>query len=395
MEEMVSSRWTQGVIACAVLSGLLMAPAPGSAQIPGTFTKFDVPGAGTEAGEGTSPHGINDRGEITGEFKDASSVVHGFIRHQDGTFSSFDAPRASTAAGLGTLPRQINNSGEVAGFYNAGPKGVRHGFVRHPDGSFTVIDPPGSIGTVVQSLNERGQVTGNYVAGGAAHGFIWNKDGTYTSFDPEESINTAPMNINASGDIVGYFEDVTGTLHGFLRYADGKFSMFNTPGANATNGLGTYPMAISDDGEIVGYYNAGPNKAIHGFVRHADGTFTRFDPPGSITDQAIHTDEDGYVVRPATAPVSINAGGEIAGYFGDAKGVLHGFVRHTNGAFATFEAPGASRSGDLGTFPMSINRTGEITGYYQSDPDTVLHGFVVKPPRGGNSSGAQRQKKFP
>jgi hypothetical protein len=93
--------------------------------------------------------------------------------------------------------------------------------------------------------------------------------------------------------------------------------------------------------------------------------------------------------------VSINPAGEIAGYFGDTKGVLHGFVRHANGTFATFEAPGASRSGDLGTFPMSISRAGEITGYFQSDPDTVLHGFVVKPSRGGNISGAQRQKKSP
>jgi hypothetical protein len=392
---MGSCRCKQGLIACAVLYGLLSGPVCVAAQIPGTLTKFDVPGAGTDAGEGTSPHGINDSGEITGEYKDASSVVRGFIRHRDGTFTKFDAPGASTAAGLGTSPRRINNAGEVAGFYNAGPKGVRHGFVRHADGTITTIDPPGSIGTVVQSINDRGQATGNYVAGGAAHGFIWNKDGTYTSFDPPESVNTAPMSINAHGEVAGYFEDVTGTLHGFLRYDDGTFLTFNTPGANVTNGLGTYPMAISDGGETVGYYNAGPNKAIHGFIRHAGGTFTRFDPPGSITDQAIHTDEDGYVVRPATAPVSINPAGEIAGYFGDTKGVLHGFVRHANGTFATFEVPGASRSGDLGTFPMSINRAGEITGYFQSDPDTVLHGFVVKPSRGGNSSGAQREKKSP
>lgn len=387
-----NSCWKTILAGCAILLGLALPPAGAAAQVPGTLIKFDVPWAGTDAGQGTSPHSVNDSGEITGEYKDGSSVVHGFIRRASGAFTRFDAPGASRNAGLGTSPRKINNSGEVAGFFTSGAKGVRHGFVRHPNGTFTTIDPPGSIGTVVQSMNDRGQVTGNYVAGGMAHGFIWSKQSSYIAFDPPESLNTAPTGINSRGDVVGYFQGDTGTLHGFLRYSNGRFVTFDVPGAKHANGLGTYPMAIGDDGLIIGYFNTGPNKAVHGFLRRPDGTFKEFDPPGSITDDAIHTDQDGYIVRPATAPISINTSGEIAGYFGDDRGVLHGFLRRADGRFETFVAPGASRNGDLGTFPVSINRDGEITGYFQSDPDTVLHGFVVKSYRGGKRSGAQKQK---
>mgnify|MGYP001799381411 CR=1 FL=1 len=85
---------------------------------------------------------------------------------------------------------------------------------------------------------------------------------------------------------------------------------------------------------------------------------------------------------PATAPLSINESGEIAGYFGDIAGVVHGFVRHADGTFTIFEAPGAAKTGNLGTFSDSINSTGDIAGYFYTGPNAVLHGFLLKRPGG-------------
>jgi hypothetical protein len=43
--------------------------------------------------------------------------------------------------------------------------------VLHKD-SFTTIDAPGSTATNVTGINARGDIVGNYVAGGVTHGFI-------------------------------------------------------------------------------------------------------------------------------------------------------------------------------------------------------------------------------
>ena len=53
---------------------------------------------------------------------------------------------------------------------------------------------------------------------------------------------------------------------------------------------------------------------------------TTFDPPGSVT----------------TIPTSINGAGEIAGYYFLTDNNYHGFLRTRNGAFQTFNFPGAT-----------------------------------------------------
>ncbi len=93
----------------------------------GTFTVFDPPGAVSSFAEG-----INDSGEIVGEYRDAALVRHGYLRAADGTFTSFDDPNAAQMSlsdqFIGTSPRRINASGAVVGTYSDA-NGVRHAFV--------------------------------------------------------------------------------------------------------------------------------------------------------------------------------------------------------------------------------------------------------------------------
>ena len=77
-----------------------------------TFSSIDVPGAFA-----TAAHGINDRGQIVGEYVTITGGAnHDFVL-DDGTFTTFDVP--------GT-PTGINNRGEIVG----GTGG--HGFVMSP-----------------------------------------------------------------------------------------------------------------------------------------------------------------------------------------------------------------------------------------------------------------------
>ena len=83
------------------------------------YSLFTVPGA--TGSVGTSASGINDLGQVCGQYMDSQGVRHGFLKH-GAVITSFDVPGAD-----GTAFYTINNEGEVAGPYHAA--GVFHGFI--------------------------------------------------------------------------------------------------------------------------------------------------------------------------------------------------------------------------------------------------------------------------
>src|SRR5437016_4516845 len=99
----------------ALLCGLLLSIcAPALAQ---SIVTFDAPDAGTGEERGTFPRSINLRGEVTGFYRDANDLIHGFVRNPGGHITEFDAPGAGTRFVQGTFPLSINRSGAVAGVY--------------------------------------------------------------------------------------------------------------------------------------------------------------------------------------------------------------------------------------------------------------------------------------
>ncbi len=115
-----------------VFHGFLRAP-------DGVITDFDVPGAGAGAFQGTNgcwyiPYwgGINPAGTITGFYVDNNNVYHGFLRTRQGEFERFNAPGAGTGAWQGTQPMTISSEGTITGFYTDA-NNVVHGFLRLAD----------------------------------------------------------------------------------------------------------------------------------------------------------------------------------------------------------------------------------------------------------------------
>jgi hypothetical protein len=101
----------------------------------------------------------------------------------------------------------------------------------------------------------------------------------------------------------------------------------------------TNPNAVNGAGTVTGFYRDA-NGGIHGFVRDKEGNITSFDAPGASL----------------TVPTGIRPNDDIVGYFVDQNGV-HGFVRDHQGDFATFDVPSVDRTGVIG-----VNANGEITG---------------------------------
>jgi probable HAF family extracellular repeat protein len=110
----------------------------------GAFTTIDAPDA-----TATSAYKINDRRQS----------VFTTIDHPDAALRG--APDFASGATLGTAAFGINNRGQIVGQYGDA-SGRIHAFLL-ADGVFTPIEAPGAINTNASDINERGQVVGFYI----------------------------------------------------------------------------------------------------------------------------------------------------------------------------------------------------------------------------------------
>jgi hypothetical protein len=250
--------------------------------------------------------------------------------------------------------------------------------------TITVFDAPGAgtvagQGTFANGMNDSGAITGFIRdTNSARHGYVRNANGTFTIFDDPNAgtcsvscgtigngQGTRGYAINPSGEIVGFYTDNSARCHGFVREPNGIFTQIDAPDAGTGPfPQGTFPseftpMGINPGGAITGFY-VDANSVQHGFVRASGGKITEFDPPGSIL----------------TNPNAIDAPGDITGFYFDANFVGHAFLRETSGAFTQIDAPGADStpgSGN-GTFGVGLTPNGDVEGVFV-DPSGVLHGF--------------------
>jgi hypothetical protein len=229
----------------------------------GRFTRLDVPAA---TGGTTQPLRIDDRGRIVGNYRSdgptcqGAAQLRGFLRDEHGRYTTIHVPGAVYTQATG-----INNRGEVVGDF-LGADGVVRGY-RWERGRVTTIDPPaGAAAVTVLDNNDSGQTVGAYLdAAGAEHGFVRSR-GVYTTIDTPGVPFTLPFGINNRGQITGFSADAlpipTATdVNGFLlrRGAGGPVTRIEFPGAV----IGTVALDVNDLGTVVGMYG-NPNAAAPG-----------------------------------------------------------------------------------------------------------------------------------
>lgn len=109
-------------------------------------------------------HGINAAGQVVGSI-DGNGPAQAFLREANATVTTFQVN------GLPTRARGINDSGRIAGVVEV--NGYLQGFVGNATDGYALLAVPGAIDTVVESINNKGQVSGFWRdAQGKAHGFI-------------------------------------------------------------------------------------------------------------------------------------------------------------------------------------------------------------------------------
>jgi probable HAF family extracellular repeat protein len=187
----------------------------------GFFTRIDLPDS-FESFLSTAK-GINNSGQIVGLFAKTDFIIHGYLLNND-MVTQIDYPEADSDTfepGEGAPPIGINDFGNIVGQFLK--NGVFHGYLRTPQGGFTPIDVPfpNAVSTSASGINLRGQIVGGFTdADGEAHGF--RKDGSdFTQIDVQINgqlhKNTTVFGINNGGQMVGWFTSKTdGKLHGFV-----------------------------------------------------------------------------------------------------------------------------------------------------------------------------------
>jgi hypothetical protein len=398
-EMQISNLRLRLVAGLVVATGISLASAGVSAQTGSSdFTTIDAPGAGTGELQGTFAAGIDTSGDVAGTYTDANSIAHGFVRTAGGTITTYTAPLAgiagagSTTGGKGTFFTGMDGAGDIVGYYSDA-NNLYHALLL-PAGSTTMtyFDAPGAttfghLGTAATGINTGGIVTGFYRdANLVYHGFVRSANGTFAQIDAPgagtaSAEGTQPLSVSSAGVIIGRYMDANFVTHGFVRSASGTITTFDPAGV-ATGPFtfktenGTTPVSINTAGVIAGAY-ADANNVDHLFVRATDGTITEIDAPG---EGGTACTANPHFLVCGTGGLSIDPAGDITGTYGDANGILHGFLRAADtGNITSFDAPGAGATSTFeGTGGFSINAGGTIAGTYV-DTNLVMHGFIFTP----------------
>ncbi len=167
----------------------------------GTFVNVDYPGTVFN-----QLLGQNDMGQASGYYsmsQNNSTPDFPYVYNElgGGVFQVITIP----AAVGGAQATGINNSQQISGFY-IDAAGTNHGFLLN-FGLLVTLDAPGSTFTQALGLNNRGQVVGDYMdAAGNTHGFVWTSAGGFVTVDDPSGIGTTVVNgINDAGDLVGFY----------------------------------------------------------------------------------------------------------------------------------------------------------------------------------------------
>jgi uncharacterized membrane protein len=262
-------RGTRPIVAALAMSLAATTAMAAAALVTQTykFRSFAYPGAAS-----TDGRGINNSGQIVGQWQDSARVAHGFLL-SDGVYRSFDVPGA-----LGTYPQDINDAGTVVGLYTQWPEKVlydangervccaSYGFVRTPDGQFLTVDYPTTNSEIpitwLFGINNVGRMVGGYnefelaVPNTSSHGihsFVFD-GAAFTPIDFPSTVArvhipvTYAVDVNDAGNIVGGYNDDTEyqSRHGFV-LRNGVYSTFDMPAADFTD-----LFDINNFGEIIG-----------------------------------------------------------------------------------------------------------------------------------------------
>jgi len=173
----------------------------------GAWTQIDFPGSFD-----TEVYGVNAAGTIVGTYDGSQPVTHAFVL-QNGQYQRIDAPFGTQAAAFA-----INNLGSITGLGYTDPfNGPFTAFIDTRN-AFSTFEFPGSVLSQLQSINNGGDLAGNFLdPDGSTWGMVTVNGSPYQVGSPWQMINFAVNGNNDLQQICGYtFDFATGQFRGFI-----------------------------------------------------------------------------------------------------------------------------------------------------------------------------------
>ncbi|MFZ0773448.1 MAG: glycoside hydrolase domain-containing protein [Candidatus Sulfotelmatobacter sp.] len=225
------------------------------------YSNIDYPGSVWSAA-----YGINNLGQIVGTWEDANYCDHGFLL-SGGTYTSIDNPNAVCPAGGfgGTSILGINDAGQMTGDYYLADVGSQS-FVYYGPKFYPTTTFAGVCCTEANGINGDATIAGTYSNNGTQTGF-WEPAtpptwaGTPDSYLDAAGAWTLGESINNNGDIGGYYE---------VSYED-DYALLFTDGVQLISfqyppDYDTYGYGFNDFGQMVGYYSLPYGGGTYGYV---------------------------------------------------------------------------------------------------------------------------------
>jgi uncharacterized membrane protein len=211
------------------------------------------------------------------------------------------------------------------------------------------------------SINTHADIAGFYIdLDGMQHGYLRHGDGTVEAMDFPGGVNTQSYGVNDRGTVIGVYQDAGGAPHAFERIK-GVYKTIDLPG-----GAVTTPLSVNNSNVIVGEFQPTVDVTGRGFVLNPDGTFTLHNAPGAPDESTLF--------------ISINNRREVLGTWYDADGNANNFLRKQ----AKYKAVALPDSfGSTFTSAQTINDLDDIVGYY-ADASGFAHGWTAFSKAGGD-----------
>lgn len=353
-------------------------------------------------------YGVNAAGQVVGysAVYDAghNSLGYSGILYQNGQITQLGNFGTDTTGYSESYAYGINASGQVAGYssvYDAGHNYVGNGGFIYQNGQMTQLShfgtsPSGAFNTVVQSINDKGQIAGYALVYDSAHkiqgyaGVVFDTNTGQTTqlgnlgTNKYGLGNSTAASINNAGQVTGYSQiydsnhNAVGTS-AFL-WENGQMTNIGNLGTDVAGHGYSQGYAINDKGQIVGYSTA--YSADHVSQGQAAFIFNsgKMTGLGSLTDALYGTDSLGDGLSVATG---INNKGQVVGTAQIYDMVTHdktantGAFFYANGKMVDLNSVIRPNSGWVLQGAQAINDSGQIVGWGLYDGNA--QGFILTP----------------
>jgi len=329
-----------------------------------TIDTYDFPGAAT-----SGVTGINAAGRIVGHYTVSGTTTAGLFgqfgfTERNGIYTSVgDSLPCRPSGRCRTGVQFLNNFGLFAGAFS-GDVDFPGAFSQSVNSAPAVVQPPEYPNTeiLLGGLNDLGELAGCY-SNPDLPIHIFTQIGSQfrtISLPAADALTFCPVSLNNLGQLAGQYA-TSGVFHGFI-LTGSHLRTLDLPAE--WNGEEILPLAINDLGFVTGTYEVSDPLGVtqtHGFVAHGD-QIDKIDFPGAIS----------------TSPSAINNRGEILGTYEiattDPAGVATQTFTFRAGVYSTVTLP---LPGPGPVFVGGFDNFGRLFGSYTDSVGT--HGFVATP----------------